>query len=227
MIDFARPSEAMHIAAGKTGLSGLLQLAPVARGIVLYTREGGATHASRHGDGLGNALHHAGIATLLLEPQNPKTTGSEGKGFDIAQRGAQLTAAADWLAAEPGTKQYSIGLLVTGREAAAALTLAARRPELIAAVVAYGARPDIAGPDTLARVRAPTLLIVGEEDGAIIELNRLALDQLGGEKDLAVIRGATLARGERAPSREVARLATRWFSGYFGGDAVPAARIRV
>ena len=58
-------------------------------------------------------------------------------------------------------------------------------------MVLRGGRPDLAGADALARVRAPTLLIVGEQDRAVIEFNRRALDQLSCEKDLAVIRGAT------------------------------------
>ena len=217
VMHFTVPSETVSIAAGDTGLAGVLQLTPAARGIVLYVRRAERRQPSHKSDGLANALHHAGMATLLLDAHD----------FDPAQHSARLTAAADWLAAQPKTKKLGLGLYAAGSEAAAALQLAVRRPVQVAAVVAYAGRPDLAGTDTLARVSAPTLLIVDEQDDATIEFNRYALDRLGGEKDLAVIRGTTHALGATDALKEVARLATRWFAGYFGGDASYAIRNRM
>ena len=87
---------------------------------------------------------------------------------------------------------------------------AAELPDLAGAVVSRGGRPDLAGR-ALASVTAPTLLIVGGRDTPVIELNRLALAQLGGEKELAIVPGATHLFEEPGALDEVARLACGWF----------------
>lgn len=63
----------------------------------------------------------------------------------------------------------------------------------------------------LARVRAPTLLIVGGEDHGVIELNRDALAQLECEKALTIVPGATHLFEEPGTLGVVARLAAGWF----------------
>jgi putative phosphoribosyl transferase len=73
-----------------------------------------------------------------------------------------------------------------------------------------GGRPDLAGT-ALTRVRAPTLLIVGGNDGQVIELNRGALARLRCEKQLVIVPGATHLFQEPGALDEVARLARNWF----------------
>lgn len=61
-------------------------------------------------------------------------------------------------------------------------------------------------------VRAPTLLIVGGRDEQVLELNRLASEQLRCPNRLDVIPGATHLFEEPGALATVARLATGWFS---------------
>jgi pimeloyl-ACP methyl ester carboxylesterase len=77
-------------------------------------------------------------------------------------------------------------------------------------VVSRGGRPDLAH-DSLARVLAPTLLIVGELDEVVLQLNRKALDQLRCEKELEIVPGATHLFEEPGSLEQVARLAGGWF----------------
>ena len=219
MIDYTGSSEPVLIASGKSTLTGVLELPPKSSGVVLYTRDSRARQQSPGSIYFVNELRRTGLASLRLEPPGPDKHGGDANRFDLAQLGSRLGAAIDWLAAEAETRMLAFGLFGTGSEAAAALRLAALRPAQIAAVVARGGRPDLAGPDTLTRVCAPTLLIVGEDDRSVIECNRLALNQLGCEKDLAVIRGATYPLAQPGALQEAARLAARWFKGYLGGEA--------
>jgi hypothetical protein len=55
------------------------------------------------------------------------------------------------------------------------------------------------------------LLIVGEDDSVVIELNRQAMRRLEGEKCLAIIPGASHLFGEPGALEHVARLARDWF----------------
>jgi putative phosphoribosyl transferase len=80
----------------------------------------------------------------------------------------------------------------------------------VEAIVSRGGRPDLAG-GLLRLVRQPTLLIVGERDTTVLELNRKAMRELGGEAALEVVPGASHLFEEPGALEEVARLARDWF----------------
>lgn len=223
MINFTFSSEPVLIASGESRLAGVLEFPQSPCGMVLLNRGGGTHGRSPRSSFLADELRRAGLATLLLDLLSADD-GRDDQRFDLALLGARLGSATDWLAAEPETRKLALGLYGTGGDAAAAAQLAALRPEHIAALVSCGGRLDLAGAEALERVRAPTLLIVGEEDRSLIQVNREALDRLSCEKDLAVIRGSTHPCREQATLEEVARLSARWFMGYFGGKVRPALR---
>jgi pimeloyl-ACP methyl ester carboxylesterase len=122
------------------------------------------------------------------------------------------------------TKDLALGYFGASTGAAAALVAAAERPDGVRAIVSRGGRPDLAGP-ALARVRAPTLLIVGGNDFQVIELNRAACAELRAEKELVIVPGATHLFEEPGALEEVARLARDWFERYLVGAQHSAAKI--
>jgi pimeloyl-ACP methyl ester carboxylesterase len=118
------------------------------------------------------------------------------------------------------TADLKIGYFGASTGAGAALVAAAQLPDIVAAVVSRGGRPDLAGP-ALAVVRAPTLLIVGGDDMPVIGMNREALDQLGcAVKQLMIVPGASHLFEEAGALEEVARLASDWFTRYLKGPAM-------
>ena len=119
-------------------------------------------------------------------------------------------AATNWLTQFPDTKHLRIGYFGASTGAAAALAAAALRKDVVGAVVSRGGRPDLAGA-ALMLVQAPTLLIVGENDGQVIQLNREALAQLRCEKQLMIVPGATHLFEEPGALDVVAPLACDWF----------------
>lgn len=225
MIGYTRSSEPVLIDSGKARLAGVLEFPAHPCGVVLFAHGRDSSRLSARSNYLAGEMRRAGLATLLLDLFGLQEHERGELGADIALLGARLASTADWLAAEPETRALPLGLFGAGAETAAALRLAAGRPAQVAAVVSRGGRPDLAGADALRRVRAPTLLIVGEQDTAAIASNRMALDLLDAEKDLAVIRGATRLCDEPNPLREVARLSARWFKGYLGTQAPPRGQI--
>ena len=214
MINSPSSSELVHIASGTTRLAGTLELPPGPRGLVLFAHDGGSGRLSPRNGYVAGELRRAGLGTLLLDLLSREEDSDDRHRFDIALLSARLGDAVRWLVQQPQTQGLALGLFGASTGAAAALQLAADRPEQIAAVVSRGGRPDLAGDDELARVRAPTLLIVGGEDHAVVELNRQALRDLSCEKELAVVRGATHLFEEPGTLKEVAQLAARWFKGY-------------
>ena len=92
--------------------------------------------------------------------------------FDTFLLADRLVQATRWLRRQPEVAELPIGYFGASTGAAAALRAAAALGDEIAAVVSRGGRPDIAGA-SLAKVTAPTLLIVGR-DMMVLELNRHA-----------------------------------------------------
>jgi len=108
-----------------------------------------------------------------------------------------------------------IGLFGASTGAAAALWAAAQPDSGISAIVSRGGRADLAAP-LLAAVTAPTLLIVGGCDEAVLDLNRRAQAGLRCESRLAVVPGATHLFEEPGTLEAVAVLARDWFSTKLG-----------
>ena len=91
----------------------------------------------------------------------------------------------------------------------------ARSPGCVRTVVSRGGRPDLAAAD-LARVQAPTLLIIGGADYAVIGLNEEAAEALRCEKRVALVPGATHLFDEPETLDQVVDLAANWFVTPFG-----------
>ena len=60
-------------------------------------------------------------------------------------------------------------------------------------------------------VTSPTLLIIGENDYPVIDMNQEAFGKLKTEKKIMIVPGATHLFEERGALEVVARLAADWF----------------
>jgi dienelactone hydrolase len=200
-------------AAGAT-LAGDLTVPRDASAIVLFAHGSGSSRLSPRNQFVARVLANAGIATLLMdlltEAEEIEDEVSGSLRFDIELLAERLLAATDWLSTQPDTEDLTIAYFGASTGAAAALLAAAERPETVKAIVSRGGRPDMAG-SALSRVRAPTLLIVGGEDKLVIDLNRGAFAELGCEKRLELVPGASHLFEEPGTLRQVAELARNWF----------------
>jgi pimeloyl-ACP methyl ester carboxylesterase len=160
------------------------------------------------------ALREGGIGTLLLDLLTAREEGvdvyTREHRFDIGLLARRLAGAIDWLDEEESTRALPVGLFGASTGGGAALVAAADHPDRVRAVVSRGGRPDLAG-EALARVRAPTLLIVGERDQQVIALNRAAMSQMTGPVQLEIVPRATHLFEEPGTLEQVARLARDWF----------------
>jgi dienelactone hydrolase len=208
------------VPAGDAVLEGDLVVPAGATGIVAFAHGSGSSRHSPRNKHVAETLNEAGLGTLLVDLLTPAEEAVDRvtaqHRFDIALLARRLIAVVDWLR-QATAPELGVGLFGASTGAAAALVAAAERPADVRAVVSRGGRPDLAGA-ALARVHAPTLLIVGGRDPQVVELNRLALDELGAaEKQLVIVPGATHLFEEPGALDEVARLAADWFSRYLGG----------
>jgi dienelactone hydrolase len=181
---------------------------------VLFAHGSGSSRFSPRNNFVARVLRQANIGTLLMDLLTEAEEAVYETRFDIDLLTSRLLQATRWLHEQPNTQHLAIGYFGASTGAAAALKAAAALVTSIGAVVSRGGRPDLA-EEALSRVQAPTLLIVGGNDDVVLQLNRHALAQLQGPKQLVVIPGATHLFEEPGALEEVARLATQWFEQYF------------
>jgi putative phosphoribosyl transferase len=217
----------VRIAAGRVMLEGNLSLSEGARGIVLFAHGSGSSRLSPRNRYVAQLLNQAKLATLLVDLLSPQEEAVDLRTaqlrFNIGLLAERLVGVTDWLVQQRDTGPLRIGYFGASTGAAAALVAAAERPEIVRAVVSRGGRPDLAGP-VLARVEAPTMLIVGGNDPLVIELNRAALAQLRCEKKLVIVPGATHLFEEPGALDEVARLARQWFERHLAWEETLRSR---
>lgn len=192
----------VRVDTDRVALYGMLRQPEGTGGVVLFAHGSGSSRNSPRNIRVARILNEAGLATLLIDLLSPN---EEPVGIGLLTD--RLVSATDWLADRLG---LPIGYFGASTGAAAALVAAARRATAVAAIVARGGRPDLAGA-ALRDVRAPTLLIVGGHDVEVIELNRIALQELRCEKQLVIVLGATHLFEEPGALDEVARVARAWF----------------
>jgi len=215
------------VASGRVRLEGVLQMPDSPIGVVLFAHGSGSSRHSPRNTFVAARLRAARVGTLLIDLLTYEEDRDYETRFDIDLLTKRLADAVRFLAREPRTEKLPVGLFGASTGAAAALRVAAEMPETIAAVVSRGGRPDLASRDTLRRVKAPTLLIVGGDDYGVIELNERAGAELECVKELAIVPGATHLFEEHGTLDEVARLAADWFGRHLRNETVNADRDQV
>ena len=209
----------VRVQTGTAELQGDLRIPPGARGIVVFAHGSGSGRHSPRNRFVADVLVNGGLGTLLIDllTRDEETIDLQTAElrFDIRLLAERLGSVTDWLSGEPSAATLSVGYFGASTGAAAALIAASDRPERVRAIVSRGGRPDLAGP-VLPRVRQPTLLIVGGDDDVVIELNRQALRELSGIKQMMIVPGATHLFEEPGALEQVAALASEWFLRYLG-----------
>lgn len=205
------PAGLVRIPSGKAAIEGILEWPEQALGVVVFAHGSGSGRLSPRNNFVAAELRRAGLATLLIDLLTPDEDSDYAQRFDIDLLTSRLVDAVHFLGTEASTAGLPVGAFGASTGAAAALRLAANQPARVRAVVSRGGRPDLAGDEALARVRAPTLFIVGGLDTAVIELNQAALERLTGIKSISIVPGATHLFEEPGTLEEVALLAADWF----------------
>ena len=182
------------------------------RGLVVFAHGSGSSRLSARNRAVAGALRVAGFGSLLFDLLSDGDGPSAQRVFDVQLLSRRLQEATGELA-EQSLAPRPMAYFGASTGAAAALCAAAALEGQIAAVVSRGGRPDLAG-GCLAEVRSPTLLIVGERDGEVLDLNRSAAQQLPCAHELVVVERAGHLFEEAGALQRVCELAVAWFDRY-------------
>jgi dienelactone hydrolase len=198
------------IPAGDVEMQATVTVPAESRGTVVFAHGSGSGRHSPRNQFVAKALNDAGFATVLADLLTPDEERVDARTaehrFDIPLLADRVVDLVDWVSDD-------VGLFGASTGAAAALMAAAERPSTVRAVISRGGRPDLAG-DSLSQVEAPTLLLVGGRDQAVLDLNRKAQQRLRAVNRLEVVPGATHLFEEPGALERVAELAAAWLTAH-------------
>ena len=209
----------ISINSNSKSLAGNLFIPSDAKGVVIFVHGSGSSRFSPRNKSVAQVLQESNIATLLFDLLTQKEEEEERWTahirFNIPLLAKRLVDVTEWIRENPNTKNLPIGYFGASTGAAAALVAAGQSNDRVKAIVSRGGRPDLAYDD-LFNVRVPTLLIVGERDDQVIELNQIALEKLiqVKEKKIIIVPKATHLFEETGTLEQVSVHAVKWFLKY-------------
>lgn len=206
--------------AGPAQLRGTLSIPDPMHGLVLFAHGSGSSRHSPRNLFVARHLEVEGLGTLLFDLLTPDEESVDQRTsehrFDVPLLGSRLMEATKWIDSDDALRGTRLGYFGASTGSAAALIAASRLGDRVGAIVSRGGRPDLAG-EALSAVTAPTLLVVGGHDEAVLAMNERAYHRLAGEKHLAVVPGASHLFEEPGALEAVATIAREWLVRHLGG----------
>jgi putative phosphoribosyl transferase len=208
------PERSVRISTPTALLDAALTIPARARGLVILATGSGEPTYRAGNRRAAELLNESGFATLMVNllggseiAQDAETSELR---FDLPLLAARVLGIATWARHHPSLSRLRVAVVAGGTCAAAALVASAQDTEgRIATIVSRSGRPELAGA-SLARVRAPTLLIVGELDAANLPTNQRALAELPRGSRIQVVPGAHHLLEEGETAEHAARLTAAW-----------------
>lgn len=208
-------AQVLRIPAAGVTLNADLVVPVDARGVVVFAHGSGSSRHSHRNQFVARVLQESDFATLLMDLLTADEERIDNQTrefrFDIDLLATRLRSTIEWVSKQSLLKALPVGVFGASTGGAAAIVAAATNPQLVQAVVSRGGRPDLAG-DRLKVVKAPTLLIVGGYDDAVLVLNEQAKEKMTADVTLKVVPRATHLFEEPGALAQVADLAAAWFS---------------
>lgn len=194
-------------------LEGVLRIPHNPRGVVLFVHGSGSSRNSPRNIYVAGVLRQARIATLLFDLLTEEEGLIYENRFNIDLLTQRLVAATNWIHKQDKFKSLKFGYFGASTGAAAALMASVEMGSKIGAIVSRGGRVDLA-MNQIKNVKAATILIVGENDPYVLEINKIAYESLNTSKKLEIIAGATHLFEERGALEKVGEVSSEWLKKY-------------
>ena len=203
----------IEIQLNNTNLKGNLRIAPLSKGIIIFSHGSGSSRLSVRNNYVANLLFEKNFSSLLFDLLTPEEDITYKNKFNIELLTERLLEVTKWVKNNQILKQQPIGYFGASTGAASALRAAVKMKKTVKAIVSKGGRPDLAFR-TLSNVKTPTLLIVGGNDTQVIALNKQAKKMINGICELKIVNEATHLFSEPGKLEIVAKLSIEWFNNY-------------
>ena len=196
-------------------ITGSMVLPVNARSVVIFAHGWGNTSESPHEQAIAKHLQKEGFGTLMFDLMegHPKQSGGL-KENDISLLTGGLTTALQWLNGHSQYQNLHIAILGSGTGAAVAMKVANKLPpHMIEAIITISGRLDLVRKKVTS-ISCPSLLIVGELDFQTLNINQHLLKYLKGQKQLAIIPGASHLFEESGKQEKVGKIISSWLKKY-------------
>jgi len=203
----------IDIPIGEIHVKGNLRQAQNSKGFILFSHGSGSSRLSSRNNYVADILLNHGFSSLLFDLLTPQEDAIYENRFDIGLLANRLVSVTKWAKNNKDIRELHLGYFGASTGAASALRAAAKLGKTVSAVVSRGGRPDLA-MNYLSQVKTPTLLLVGSNDGVVIELNEKAKANISGICELKIIEGATHLFSEPGKLDLVAKETSDWFDTY-------------
>ena len=203
----------IEISIGLTTLKGNLRLAKNSKGLIIFSHGSGSSRLSSRNNYVADLLLEQDFSSLLFDLLTPQEDLIYNNRFNIELLTERLLKITQWISENEDTKHLTIGYFGASTGSASALCAAAQLGNNIKALVSRGGRPDLAMA-VLNKIKAPTLLLVGGNDGIVIELNKKAQAEIKGICELKIVEGASHLFEESGKLQIVAQHTINWFGKY-------------
>lgn len=183
--------------------------------MIIFAHGSGSSRLSPRNRFVADQMEEAGFGTMLFDLLTSEEDQEYRNRFDIELLAKRLTLAVGCARDALRDPGFPIAFFGASTGAAAAIKAASDLGASVKAVVSRGGRPDLAH-DALQRLHCPTLMIVGELDYEVIDLNQMAIRQMPENtlKALEIVPGATHLFEEAGALQAVALAARLWFEKY-------------
>ncbi|HCI79338.1 MAG TPA: hypothetical protein DHW02_06585 [Ktedonobacter sp.] len=207
----------IEITAGAVTLPALFHMPTNPHGLVVLTHgiEGitDGTHASTLA--IASQLHQASLATLVVDlfstGEEQLDAGTDYFKSNTSIMEQRIIGISEWTQDNAETSNLSLGYFGAGAAGAAVLIAAAERPDVVKAVVAVGARLDLA-EDAPRRILAPTMLITAQQDTNAVQQNQQIMESMTQTKRFEQIAGGNTLFSSQESITRIAQLAGEWFA---------------
>ncbi|MDZ7717660.1 MAG: dienelactone hydrolase family protein [Balneolaceae bacterium] len=214
------------IPIGDDDISATISKPDVAKGIVIFSHGLGSGRFSPRNVKIANQLQDAGFATLLCNLHDRQEQDADSVSFDLKKIALRLVLIVLWLKNQSQYDKLQPALFGSSTGAAVAIKVASELDGIIKALVCRGGRVDLT-EEYVAKVTAPTLLIIGELDFHLIEVHRKIFKKLTAQKEMAIIPGASHLFEEPKKLEEVGKISVEWFSKFLNQPNPEHKRIDV
>lgn len=214
----------MHIPIDKLELNGELVIPQGSNSLVIITNGTSTSRFSIRNNTMVKVLQNSGISTFLIDLLTKEEEELTNQHTNLDLLTERLIYITYHLYLFNECADFKIGLLGSNFGAAVTLSAASAMPDIINAIVLKGGRPELA-VNSFNKVKAPTLLIVGENDEDTLEINKKIYELLKCEKAFDIIPNASHLFKEHGTLHQVASHAADWYNLYFDNNKHELAHV--
>ncbi|MDB5048748.1 MAG: putative phosphoribosyl transferase [Fibrobacteres bacterium] len=212
----------VQVPAGSSILDAEMQVPSGANGLIVLAHAGSRPRYSQRVQNVAEYFTKDGFGILIMDllteeeseigkqAEELGVAGEDNTCFDAEMLAERLDDSLGWVRDLPEAAGLPLGLFGIGPGAWPAFKVAVARPGEVAAVVAAGL-PAPGEIRIMRRLRAPTMIIAGDEEDAEADLARDCINAVPGRKRLEFIPGYAKGRDDARITEKVSRLACHWF----------------